>query len=343
MANRFIAFADWLRGGFRFRVQAPVTATVNRLLTLPDVDGTLVATTAPTNRVSPNLVPTIDLIQRGAIPTNSLVWVGFGGVIQRGGTLPTQQRQVVLQGRVDTALPNGPANALSIGAGLTVILNATPSFVVACAAGHDGQGPVNLIARFASNQTITVLSNATNYIYVDITAAGSISFGVSLVRPLYLRVAPTAPAIDQHWYSLAESRMFRWTGTLWAGVTRTFIGEAVAGATTVTTVRTYAYNGYSESDWFPVVGNTAYLFDHNLGVPIEQLKVSLYSKAASGEINFLVDSNTNPRFVWDQRFGTVYQPWHTMRLQTLTSAVMSAGSPFPSGFLKIIARRVWEV
>jgi hypothetical protein len=266
--------------------------------------------------------------------------VGLNNVIQRGGTQPTQQRQVVLQGRVDIALANGPANALSIGTGLTVTLNATPSFVVAFAAGYDGQGPINLIARIASNQTITVPASATSYIYIDISAAGSISFGTTTLQPVYRWVAPTAPVTDQHWFSLAESKMFRWSGTAWVNFNRVFIGECIALAAAVASVITYAYNNYFESDWFAVTSSGTYVINHFMGVPLEQLAVQVYTRSVTGEVNWASDADSPQGFVWDQRTLLSHQ---SLRLQTLSNPVRNNGAYAATGVMKIVVRRIWEV
>jgi hypothetical protein len=60
-----------------------------------------------------------------------------------------------------------------------------------------------------------------------------------------------------------------------------YIGEAIAGSTTISSVVSYAYNRRYSSGAFAVVATTAYAKSHNLGIPPELITLSVTAGATS--------------------------------------------------------------
>lgn len=200
-------------------------------------------------------------------------------------------RQTVLSGSVDSS---SFPNALSIGSGLSVTLTASTGtpFLVSFAAGFDSNGAIDYLGQFTTNQSFTGLTaNTTCFLYVDRnTTTGALTTGFSTLAPAYATVAPTSPAVDQHWFNLSTFQMMRWSGGAWAPFQRVFAGEAVTGATAVTIIATYAYRGRYQSAWIAVVASTNYSFNHDLGIslPAANVNVGIYTSIAGSDIDALI-------------------------------------------------------
>ena len=192
-------------------------------------------------------------------------------------------RQTVLTGSVDSS---GLPNALSIGSGLAVSLSAaSTAMLLSFAAGFDGNGQIDYAGQFTSNQTFSSLTASTTcFLYVDRnTSTGALTLGFSTLTPIYSRSTPSSPSTDQHWFSPATYVMQRWNGSAWAAVQRVFVGEAVTGASTVTSVDTYAYSGLFVTGWFAVTTGTNYSKKHYLGMSIADANalVSVFTSTSS--------------------------------------------------------------
>jgi hypothetical protein len=213
----------------------------------------------------------------------------------------------VLNGAVDS---NGLPTALS-GSGLVATLAATVTpFLISFAAGFDAHGGVDFVNSFATNQTLTLPANSTCFLYVDRdSSTGALTTGYTTLQPTYAAVAPSSPSTGQHWFSTAAYTMSRWSGSAWVNCQRVFVGECVTGVSTISSVVTYAYNGYYQSVWTAVTINTGYNFAHNLGMSISAAGAiaTVYSCTTAGT-NEADISIASPSFVTG---GSSYGYFHS--------------------------------
>jgi len=120
-------------------------------------------------------------------------------------------------------------------------------------------------AIFSQAETRTYdIANATAYksYRINITASSIAGSGSSL----------TIARFDlyhdkQSFFCLSDWKMYEWGGgTTWTQKQRVFIGDAISGAASITSVVTYAYNGqYTSSDTAVPANGTLMSFNHNLG------------------------------------------------------------------------------
>lgn len=302
-----------LNGLYAYRIQAP-TLSANQTLVLPA--GTPVA---------------------GQVLQASNTTVDTGWAY-----LPTGLRQTVLSGRRDTGLENCPPNALT-GSALTVTLNAssTDPFRFAIADGFNAYGPVDYVGQFTSNQTTTVSTNTTSFVYINRTSTGVLSLGVSTLTPVYSLAAPSSPSTDQHWFDLGLFQMKRWSGSAWVAQQRIFIGEVVSTASIQTTI-TYAYQGFYMSAWTSVSSSGAYVFSHNLGSLLSSgARVQVFSNASAS------DTGAFPAWVGDSSYGFYYangaSPNFRNQIETAwgTYVHLNAGSWLTSAYAKVVVQRGW--
>lgn len=183
---------------------------------------------------------------------------------------------------VRNTVQSGATAILTTGSGLNAgILATAVPLRLTFAAGFGVSGGVDYPATVSADTTVTCTASQTNYVYADRnTGTGAITFGVSLLAPVMSRNAPSAPATDQHWYDSLEAVMKRWTGSAWATVQRVFIGEAVAGGSTISSVVTYATGRKYESAEFGLAVATAYTVTHNIGFTPNNVRTVLVCKTA---------------------------------------------------------------
>ncbi len=220
-------------------------------------------------------------------------------------------RQTVLNGSIDT---NGLPNALSIGSGLAVTLTASSTpFLLSFASGFDGNGQIDYAGQINSNQTFSSLTASTTcFLYVDRNSStGALTLGFSTLTPIYSRATPTSPSTDQHWFSPAAYVMQRWNGSAWVAVQRVFVGEAVTGASTVTSVDTYAYSGLFATGWFAVTVSTNYSKKHYLGMTLADAN-ALVSVFTSTSATGTSDVTIAPTYVSNMATFYGYLPKSTL-------------------------------
>jgi hypothetical protein len=249
-------------------------------------------------------------------------------------------RQTVTGGSVNV---NRLPNALAAGSGLAIVLSAsigTP-FSVSFA-----QGPLDFPATLTANQTLSGLTaNSFGCVFVDRNVAtGALSLGWASLLPVYQVYEPASPATNQHWFDLNSRIMYRWSGSAWDIVQRVFIGEFTTGASTVTGVRNYAYNGIYDSGWFLVGANTVYTAPHNLGMFLPQglARVSLYQNntATDSSVMVLGQSITHAP---SNTISFVYTWGSNVDLAFVTGSFVGYinGTWLTTGYYKLIVDRGW--
>lgn len=259
----------------------------------------------------------------------------------------TPVRQTVLNGSVDSS---GFPNALSIGSGLAVTLTATgTAFLLSFAAGFDSNGSVDYLGSFTANQTLAGLpANASIVVlYVDRDpATGALTLGNtgSNIGFTYEATAPTSPVTGQHWFDLSTYLMKQWSGSAWVTKQRVLIGECTTGASSVTSVTTYAYRGVYRSNWLAVTSNTLYAFNHNLGVQAGSgVFFSLFTSVAGsdgdavpGNLAFLSGAS----YYGYQFYNGGLSTWKAIQIRALEYPVLNASNAWlTSGYYKLLGWR----
>lgn len=259
-------------------------------------------------------------------------------------------RQTVLSGSVDAS---GFPNALSAGNGLSVSLAATTTaFTLAFATGWDKRGAIDTVGQFTSNQTWSGLTASTTcYLYIDYSVTGVLSLSFSTFPPVYATISPASPATDQHWFDLSTFTMKRWSGSAWVVFQRVFVGEAATGASTVTSVITYAYRGFYQSVWLAVVANTTYNFSHNLGInlassnPTLQVLTSTAGNdsdaiQATPYVSVNTGLTTNPSYGWQVVYTAPVR--NVFGLATENNVMRNTSNVFvTTGYYKVCLSRGW--
>jgi hypothetical protein len=190
-------------------------------------------------------------------------------------------RHTVLSGVVSS----GVAAFLAIGTGLAVNLLATATpLVVTTANGFNASGAVDSVTRVAADIASawsSLTASSTLYLYIDSTSTASPTYGFSALQPVYQYTAPSSPATDQHWFDRSSFQMKRYNGSAWIVVPRVFVGEAVTGSSTVSSVTTYAFRGeYVSQETSLVAGGTQISWNHNLGVQPETQSVVIVNRTS---------------------------------------------------------------
>jgi hypothetical protein len=180
-------------------------------------------------------------------------------------------RQTILSGPVSssTGLPDLlPATATGLAVTAQNVNSTTPLLVFA-AGGFTTTGVRNRLASTTSNPAWTGLTDATtNYLYADIDAAGSITYGSTVTAPVYQWGGTYSTTSGAHTYNIAEATMKVGNGSTATQVYRVFVGSAVTSGGNVTSTIAYAYSGRYESAFTATLPGVATYTSasHNIGV-----------------------------------------------------------------------------
>ena len=124
---------------------------------------------------------------------------------------------------------------------------------------------------------------------------------------------------------------------------RVYIGEAVTGASAVTSVVSYALNGLYHSDLFNVVTSTAYAKNHNLGISTHILEATQADNVNGLNERFLnylyVVSGVNSYNYYETVTGR-----NSLTIQTGTGwigATISGGTGVVNTFMRLKISRGW--
>lgn len=180
-------------------------------------------------------------------------------------------RQVVTSGPVTTAgLPNFlPATAASLSV-TSVNLSGTTPLTVTAANGNDPTTgrQRDLVGRSASNLIWSgLVANNTNYLYVTVATDGTLTTSSTTREPIYQAGGTPSIQNGQFTFNIGEMKGYRGNGSLAPQSNIVFVGEVVAGATTVTATTAYVYNGQYEGVFAGplVTGGNWVGAGHNIG------------------------------------------------------------------------------
>lgn len=265
----------------------------------------------------------------GVIASGQLADVEYDGTdfvildpLPPGVGAPSPVRQTVFSGPIDA---NGnpsflPATSASLSLTSQNISTGASALVVSAANGFAFGGALDRIGYSTANLTWSGLTaNTTNYLYVDVAVNGIMTPGSTTLAPNYQQGGTRSTISGQATFNIAEMSMTVGNGSTALQAYRVFVGEAVTGASSVTSTVAYAYSGKFVSTEFGYVAGTAYNISHNLGViprtyrlvavckttdlgwPVgTELQADAYYNASHGSI----DKNTNRVATYN---GTIYQ------------------------------------
>ncbi len=198
-------------------------------------------------------------------------------------------RQTVLTGPIDS---NGRADFIESASGLNArtknITDVLP-LIMSYGNGFDSHGQYDLIAVLEENMNWNSLpASSTVYLYFDYDpSTGSITAGFTTLVPEYSYVKPSSPSSGQYWYPMDHRCSGEYyNGSSWVPVIRIFVGEVVTDASSVTSIISYAYQGFYKSDIITTALSTSYSFSHNLG---------------SWNYFIIENSRLNSNYAWSQQ------------------------------------------
>ena len=158
-------------------------------------------------------------------------------------------RQTVQQGPGGGSPSFIPATSASLSITSTGVSSGSP-LIVSAAQGFGFGGQVDLIGQATANLTWPSLTaNLLNYLGVSISALGVLTALSTALAPIYQFGGAISTANGQYTFDRAQMKMFLGNGSVANAVAVVFVGEALAGASTITAAFDYAYNGYFDSGW----------------------------------------------------------------------------------------------
>jgi len=259
----------------------------------------LIPTNGSTNAVSSNgvfdaLALKADLLSPAltGIPTAPTATVGTDTtqiattafVLANATGTPSGVRQTVQSASVDTS---GFANYISIGTGLAVNIAATTTPIVINAAG--GKVSNDRLGTISADTSIPGLTaNATNRLYADIAANGTVTLSANVVD--HIEQFGGTPAVTNNLltFNIGEMKGYTGNGATAPQTWRVPIGEAVTNATNVTSVVNYALNGMYDSGYTATLPSTALLTSKNSNIGTEANIVFLIIENTTSELGYSV-------------------------------------------------------
>jgi hypothetical protein len=110
---------------------------------------------------------------------------------------------------------------------------------------------------------ITAQVNNYHYVDLDVTTLG-ITFGSTLLPPIYHTNAPTSINAGQCWFDMNYMVMKLWSGSAYSQIYRLFVGDSRTSVSNIFLLRVYAYAGVFYGT-YSLTSNTIYSVIHNIG------------------------------------------------------------------------------
>jgi hypothetical protein len=290
------------------------------------------------------------------VPLNQLVDIEYDGtdmvILDSLPTTAVPVRQTVLSGPLDAfGFPSFlPATSGSLSLTSQNITSGIP-LVATSANGFGTNGADDRIGSSTANLTWSGLTaNTTNYLYVDISADGSLTTGSTTLAPNYQFGGTRSTTSGQATYNIQEGWMTVGNGSSAVATRRVFVGEAVTNASTVTSTVAYAYQGRYMSAATSMSVSTTYSFAHNLGVVPAQLDMDAWIRdTTNGNVlPYHVDSNVDQATTYNNyAMATSNTERNIFRVRTATVGIINyldtSGTlrTVASGELTVRMKRGW--
>ena len=161
----------------------------------------------------------------------------------KSGGGATGLRNRFLNGKIS----NGEYSFLT-GDNLGVTLDGTQTpVIVSFADGYNEFGAVDYVASIDSKVSAwSLLPNKTQYIYVERTGSGAVSYGSTTVKPVRQSTPPDT-VLNAMYYNDIMDMMYVYNGSQWERKQRVLIAEVVTDGSSVKTIKYYqpSMNGSS--------------------------------------------------------------------------------------------------
>ena len=233
-------------------------------------------------------------IAAAAVGTSELADGGVTAAKIASGAVPVFMgaRQTVQGGPINASgLPDFlPASSVTLTLA-TQNISATYPLSVSASQGHgSGAERIGSVTGNTLSWTLSA-SSGVYYLYVDIAAIGTLTTGQTTTAPVYSYTATSGT----NTFNITTMTMFTSGSTRgW----RVFVGEATAGASSISAVVAYAYNGVFSgyaSAITPLV-TTAMSVNHNLGITPKSF--GFFTECITTDGSFSVGHVTQP-IVWN--------------------------------------------
>lgn len=229
-------------------------------------------------------------IAAAAVGTSELADGGVTAAKIASGAVPVVigVRQTVQGGPINASgLPDFlPASSVTLTLA-TQNISATYPLSVSASQGHgSGAERIGSVTGNTLSWTLSA-SSGVNYLYVDIAANGTLTTGQTTTAPVYSYTATSGT----NTFNITTMTMFTSGSTRgW----RVFVGEATAGASSISAAIAYAYNGVFSgyaSAITPLV-TTAMSVNHNLGITPKSF--GFFTECITTDGSFSVGHVTQP-------------------------------------------------
>lgn len=242
--------------GSWLKIKNAYTGTTYTVTIIATVDG----------KVNPTLVPYDEI----TIFSDGTSW--YGKIL----TLPQNLvpvRHTVLSGPITTG---GLPNFLPATSGTLVIaaqnLSAAVPLVVTGTKWTAGGlpygvfGTTDLVGSFTAASWTLLTASGLNYLWIDPFDG---TCGSTVLAPVYQWYGTPSVTSNQYTFNISEMKMYVGNGSAAVPTTKVFVGEATAGASAITGIIPYAYQGMYDSGDIAVSTISAsqvITFTHNIGV-----------------------------------------------------------------------------
>ena len=228
-------------------------------------------------------------------PDGSTITIA-AGVLSASSGYSVPVRQTVSSGPVDTnGLPTlFPSTSASLSL-TTQNVTSTAPFVATAAKGFNAAGAVNYVYQSTSNLTWTGLAaSTTDYLYVNAStgATGSTTF-----VPIYQFGGTPSATSGQFTFNISQMTGYLGNGTTAPATPIVFVGEAVAGASTITSTVAYAYNGLYTSAFATVPSGTGTVFSSNSNIGDTNVRATLRLRCTSSENGYTTGDIVSPMII----------------------------------------------
>lgn len=252
-------------------------------------------------------------LNSGSGASSSTYWRGDGSWATPSPVGGTTVRQTVMGGPVSGNSPNFlPATSISLTLTTVNISTGVSALILSAAQGFTSLGKNDVIYSTTSNVAFgPVTANSTNYLYIN-TSTGATGF--TTLPPIYQYGGSPSVVSSQFTFDYMRMTGYMGNGSSAPATPLVFVGEAVAGASTITSTVAYAYNGDFDSGWTSTLPGAAAasVVSHNLGVPPN--KTAFVAENTVAEYGYLVGdqivgifgavyANYIPLAVWSSRLS----------------------------------------
>jgi hypothetical protein len=188
-----------------------------------------------------------------------------------------------------------PATFLQLASGKVSLLVPTNDTVVL----NFADGAANYLVTLATPVTNAwggPFATGTNYwLYFDVDPlTAALTYGATSLQPVAQATAPTAPAINQHWYNTTTSQMMVWTGAGWIHKIRVFAAQLYQGVQfiSVSSASPTSFVGTQVGDNTPVASGAivydadGFVFKHSNGTFFTTEDSAITGVANSAQVKF---------------------------------------------------------